>query len=227
MTDQNSQTSNGTENNNNNEPRKYAGKFDTIEDLEKAYNEVGAALRENANLKSEIGKLRSVPDEYKIPEGIAMQEDDLNDLKRIAKSSSLSQEHFEKMAQQMSERAKQNLERFENRKKELGEEKLNVLTDFVKKTYPQNVQDAILNRCIENDQARSELMEQRDKMLNSRAPGINTGNTGSGSGSRESYDGQKEVKELASEFLKTNDPKIRERLINVAREVGHERFKTG
>lgn len=225
MTDQNSQTSSGTENNEET-PRKYAGKFDSVEDLEKAYNEVGQTLRENATLKNEISQLRSAPDEYKISDGVVLQAEDLNDIKRIARAANLSQEHFEKIAEQMADRYKRNVESFETRKKEMGEEKLNVLTDFVKKTYPANVQDVILQRCIENENARSELMEQRDKLLNSRAPGINTGNTGGG-GNRQDYDGQKEVKELASEFLKSKDPKVRDRLINIAREVGHERFKTG
>lgn len=226
MSDPNSQTSNGTENNDSGEPKKYAGKFDTVEDLEKAYNEFGHTVRENANLKNEITQLRSAPDEYKVPEGIVIQEDDLADLKRISKASNLSQEHFEKMATQIAERANASREKFEGRKKELGEEKLNVLQDFVKKTYPANVQDAILNKCIEDNDAMSQVMNQRDKLLNSKAPGIDSGNTSSG-GNKDAFDGQKEVKELASEYLKTNDPKIRERLINVAREVGHERFKTG
>lgn len=225
MSDPNSQNSNGTENKDDGQPKKFAGKFDTVEDLERAYNEVGQTLRENANLKSEITQLRSAPNEYKLPDGVLLQTDDLNDLKQIAKSANLSQEHFEKVASQMSERAKANQERFDNRKKELGEEKLNVLSDFVKKTYPQNVQDAILNKCIEDTDAMSQILNQRDKMLNSKAPGIDSGNTGSGN--KQSYDGQKEVKELASEYLKSNDPKVRERLINMAREVGHERFKTG
>jgi len=226
MSDQNSQTSNTTENNDG-EPKKFAGKFDTVEDLEKAYNEVGQTLRENANLKSEISQLRSAPDEYNLPDNILLQNDDLNDLKKIAKTANLSQEHFEKVAQQMSERAKNSLERYETRKKELGEEKLNVLQDFVKKSYPQNVQDAIINKCIEDNEAMSQIMNQRDKLLNSKAPGIDGAGQGGGGGSRDAYDGQKEVKELAKEYLKSNDPRIRERLINVAREVGHERFKQG
>lgn len=225
MTDQNSQTSNTTESNDSGEPKKYAGKFDTVEDLEKAYNEVGQTLRENATLKNEITQLRSVPDEYSLPDNILLQADDLNDLKKIARNSNLSQEHFQKMAEQMSERAKANQEKFDNRKKEVGEEKLNVLQDFIKKQYPQNVQDAIINKCIEDNEAMSQILNQRDKLLNSKAPGIETG--GAGDRGKQSYDGQKEVKDLAKEFLKTNDPKIRSRLINVAREVGHERFKQG
>lgn len=225
MSDQSSQTSSGTEN--NDAPRKYAGKYETVEDLEKAYTNIRQTHSENENLKSELAKLKSAPDEYKLPEGVLLQADDLIDLKAIARTANLSQDHFEKLAGEMSSRAKSRQEKYESRKKELGEEKLNVLHDFVKKVYPANVQDAIINKCIEDNNAMSDILNQRDKLLNSQAPGMNTGNAGASGGNRDAYDGQKEVKELAKEFLKTNDPKVRDRLINVAREVGHERFKAG
>jgi hypothetical protein len=231
MQDRNQSTNSNDQNNEGeggkSEPRKYAGKYDTVEDLEKAYTNIRQTHSENEKLKSELDKYRSVPDEYTVPDGIVIQGDDLNAIKTIAKNAALPQEAFEKIATQMSERAKSSIERYESRKKELGEEKVNVLVDFVKKQYPANIQEVILNKCIEDNEAMTQLMQQRDKLLNSKAPGIDSGNTGGGSDKQRGYDGQKEVNDLAKEYLKTNDPRLRDKLINTAREVGHERFKHG
>ena len=61
----------------------------------------------------------------------------------------------------------------ENAKKEVGIDNLNLLQDFLNKTYPDKVADKMLKEAIKDKDLRAQLLDQRTKMLNSSVPGGN------------------------------------------------------
>lgn len=206
-----------------NEEKLFANKFKTVEDLEKAYGNSVTAMVEKAKLEKELEKYRP-PENYNLPSDIQFSEDNLEELRSIARNAEMSQSQFEKTAREMSNRVisnKQALEQFYNeRKSSIGEEKLNLLTDYVEKYYPPYARELILDKLIKDDSAMSDALKDRDSRLNTQVPGVNQGR----SGISERYDGENELKAAALAAQKNpRDQKAREKYINLAREVGHAR----
>lgn len=200
----------------------WANKFKNPYELEKAYGESVKIYNEYKDLKSKYEDQQKIPDEYKVPEDLALGHEDVVELKRIARESNLTQTHFENVAKKMSDNATKAREAWEKRKADIGEEKINLITDYVKRAnYPEKLHDILVNKIIEDNDAMSEAFKHRDKLLNSQRPGVD-GGTGL---PNKPYDGQKELQNLIIENEKRDDPKKREQIIKLAREIGHERFK--
>lgn len=199
----------------------WANKFKNPYQLEKAYGESVKVYNEYKEFKSKVESQSKVPDEYKVPEGLELDHDDIVELKRLSKDANLSQTHFDNLTQRMSEKAKDAKANWEKRKSEIGEEKINLIADYVKKNYPEQLYDTLVNKIIEDDKLMSDAFKHRDALLNTKRAGINAGSAGES----KPYDGQKELKELILEQEKTKNPKLKEKIINLAREIGHERFK--
>ena len=66
-----------------------------------------------------------------------------------------------------------------------------------------------------------DALKHRDSLLNSKVPGIDQ----AGNSAQRTYDGQKEVAKAAEEYRKHPTQANRDRYINIAAEVGNERFK--
>lgn len=206
-----------------NEGKLFANKFKTVEDLEKAYGNSVTAMVEKARLEKELEKYRP-PENYELPQNISFDGNQFEELKVIAKNAEMSQLQFEKTAIEMHNRVvsnKQAVEKFYiERKSSIGEEKLNLLTDYVEKYYPPYAREVILDKLIKDDSAMSDALKDRDTRLNTQAPGINQGR----SGVPERYDGENELKAAALAAQKNpRDQKAREKYINLAREVAHAR----
>jgi hypothetical protein len=200
----------------------WANKFKNPYELEKAYGESVKVYNENKQLKQKIEEFQKAPDEYVMPDDLSLAEEDVKELSRIAKESDLSQAHFEKVAKKMSDNAIKAREAWENRKKDIGEEKLNLINDYVQRAnFPEKFQDIIINKIIEDNDAMSEAFKHRDKLLNSQVPGMNQG-TGMPD---KPNDGQKELRDLIIESEKRNSPDLKDKIIKLAREIGHERYK--
>jgi len=154
-----------------NEIKLYAGKFKSIEDLEAGYNNAAKVYQDNEDLKKRIEESTRVPDDYQIPSDVALHESDINDLKQAAKESGLTQVQFEKLALKQNQSVKSKVESFESAKKEIGADNLNLLQDFISKSFPDKVADKLLKEAIKDKDLRAQLMEQRTKALNSSVPG--------------------------------------------------------
>lgn len=158
---------------NTTQPVLYAGKFKTIEELEAGYNNAAKVYQENEELKTKYNSVTSVPDEYNIPADVILHDNDIAQLKATAKESGLTQAQFERLAKKQTELVQSKLNDFENAKKEVGIDNLNLLQDFLNKTYPDKVADKMLKEAIKDKDLRAQLLDQRTKMLNSSVPGGN------------------------------------------------------
>ena len=156
----------------------YAGKFKTVEELEAGYNNAAKVYQENEELKGKYTSLTTIPDEYAVPADVTLHDNDLAEIKRAAKDSGLTQAQFDKLALAQNQSVKSKLESFENSKKEIGADNLNLLQDFIKNTYPEKAGEALLKEAIKNKEVRDALLAQRTQALNSSVPGVNKVSTG-------------------------------------------------
>lgn len=150
----------------------YAGKFKTIEELEAGYNNAAKVYQENDDIKNKLAEATKVPDDYQVPSNVGLHENDVSTLKQSAKESGLTQAQFEKLASKQDSIARSKLDAFENARKEVGADNLNLLQDFISKTYPEKVQAAMLKEAIKNKEVRESILAQRTAALNSSTPGV-------------------------------------------------------
>lgn len=160
-------------------PGLYAGKFKTIEELEAGYNNSAKVYQENEDLKKSIQEKTSVPEDYKVPSEATLHDTDMSQLKAAAKASGLTQSQFEKLALSQTDNVKSKLESFENAKKEIGADNLNLLQEFIGKAYPEKAGQALLKEAIKNKEVREAILNQRTQALNSSVPGVNRVSSGS------------------------------------------------
>lgn len=206
------------------EPKLWAGKFKTPEDLEKAYGHSVQAIVEKSKLEKELDKYK-VPENYSIPEGLSFHEKDVKEIQEIAKNAKLSQEQFELTAGEMHRRAMANMEYeqkfIENRISQIGEEKINIIKDYIEKYYPSSVKEVVLNKILKDDLAMSEVLKDRDQRMNSTVPGLNRG-----SGHVDMYDGQSELRKAAEAWHREpNNVHLRNKYISIARDTGHAKME--
>jgi hypothetical protein len=201
------------------EPKLWAGKYKSPEDLEVAYKNVAGTFEENRELKSKIESYSKAPDDYVIPSDITLRDQELVEIKQMAKNAGLTQDHFEKMTRDMHGKIQGQLNAFQEAKQSLGEEKLNVLTDYVKRTYPESLHETVLNKLIKDKTAMSDALNHRDKLLNSQTPGISSGSTTI----PQRYDGEAELQKIANEYRKRPTEATKAKYIDIARQVGEAR----
>lgn len=206
------------------ETKLWAGKYKTPEEMEEALigkdKEYGKLYNEHGEIKKKYEEISAIPETYTAPADVTLREAELAEIRAIAKSSGLTQAQFEKTAREMQQRIQTNIEALDNRKKEIGQENLNVLTDYVKKYYPESLQQAVLNQIIKDKNAMSDALKDRESRLNSAVPGMDRASSGSGSQQR---DGDRELKEAHDAYHKNPNSRNRQKYIDLAREVGEER----
>ena len=204
-----------------NEPKLWAGKYKSVEDLEEAYKHSAKVFNENEELKKRYEQATTVPEAYTAPDGISLRENELHEINQIAKSAGLTQAQYEKTAREMEGRIKAQREGFERARSEIGNERLVILEDYVKKTFPESLQQPVINHIIKDKKAMDDALKHRDSLLNSTVPGMDK----AGAGAPKSYDGQSEVAKAAEEYRRNPTQANRNKYINIAAEVGNERFK--
>lgn len=153
----------------------YAGKFKTVEELEAGYKNSLPLYQENQTLKSKFDEVTKIPDEYLTPSDVALHEDDISDVKTLAKNSGLTQAQFEKLARETYVKGKNKLDAYEKAKADLGADTLHTLQDYVEKYYPAKIGESVLKKLILEKDARDIALQHRNTLLNSRVPGMNTG----------------------------------------------------
>lgn len=157
----------------------YAGKFKTVEELENGYKNSLPTYQENEKLKKQLEEATKVPDDYLLPNGLTIDDSRLADLKARAKEAGLTQAQYEKLLASDKNRVESYQKRFEDARKQLGEEKLNVLRDYVEKNYPEPLRENLLNTFIGNEEARQAALKHREQLLNSQVPGMSKTSAGS------------------------------------------------
>lgn len=152
---------------------RYAGKFRTVEELEAGYKNAAKVYQENEALKKQLEEVNKVPDDYLVPQGLEL---DVSEVKRIAKNAGLTQTQFEKLSFETQAKIRSEQENQARMVKELGEENLNILKDYVNNNYPEKIADAVMDKIIKDPDARNIALNHRTKLLNSSVPGL--GSTG-------------------------------------------------
>jgi hypothetical protein len=151
----------------------YAGKFKTVGELEAGYKNSLPTFQENENLKKQLEQMTKVPEMYNTPADIALHESDLSAVQHEAKSSGLTQAQYEKLVRERNALSLSKHQSYEQAKKDLGADNLNMLQDFIKKTYPEKAAEVLLRQAIMNKELRESIFSQRSEMLNSSIPGTN------------------------------------------------------
>jgi hypothetical protein len=199
-------------------PKLYAGKYNSVDELEKAYKNSAKVFNENKALQETL-KNYQVPESYQLPE-VTLPETVLQEVQALAKITGLNQEQFNKTLFAMSEQQKQYQTALDDKKKTLGD-KLNVVQDYVTKTYPASLQHTILNTLLGDENAMTEALKHRDHLLNSQVPGLSNQQANWS----DPDEGQQEMLKMAKEYEKDPSDKNRKRYINVAKEVSEARFR--
>lgn len=207
------------------EPKLWAGKYKSPEEMEEALigkdKEYGKLYSEHNDIKSKYEQVVSIPENYTAPNDIVLRETELAEIRAIAKNAGLTQAQFEKTAREMQSRIQAGHQILENNKKEIGDEKLAIINDYVKKYYPEHLQNAVLNQIIKDKNAMSDALKDRDARLNSQAPGMDQ----AGAGTPQKFDGEKDLQAAAETYRKTPNARNKAKYIDMARQVGEERYK--
>lgn len=169
-------TPKGTNPNPNDEQKKYAGKFDTIEQLEEGYKNSAKVFQENEDLKNKLSEIEKVPESYMQPDGVELDESDWSDLREIAKHSQLNQTAFDRMAAQRANARAANIAKYDEARKAMSDEEYNVLESYVKKNYAPSLVDKVMKDFVVNGDARKSAMQHRESLLNGTVTGV--GKTG-------------------------------------------------
>lgn len=200
-------------------PKLYAGKYQSVEELEKAYKNSSKVFNENKELQEKL-KSFEAPETYSLPESLSLPEQEIQGLQNIAKTAGLNQKQFDKTLSAMTEQQQHYHNQIEERKKMLGD-KLTIIEDYVTKTYPSTLHTTILNTLIGDENAMSEALKHREQTLNTQVPGL--------SNQRASFSDPEDAKEalakISGEYHKNPTEKNRKRYINLANEVTETMIK--
>lgn len=199
-------------------PKLYAGKYKSVEELEKAYKNSAKVFNDNKALQERL-KNYEIPESYHLPD-VSLPETMLQEIEALAKAAGLNQEQFNKTLFAMTEQQKQYQTQLEDKKKTLGS-KLSIVQDYVTKTYPTSLHNTILNTLIGDENAMTEALKHRDQLLNSQVPGLSNQQANLS----DPYDDQQEMLKIAKEYEKNPNAKNRKRLITLAHEVAEARVK--
>jgi hypothetical protein len=155
-----------------NEPKLYAGKFKTLEDLENGYKNSAIVYDENEKLKKQLEEVTKIPDTYLNPADVELDQSRLPDIQARAKESGMTQKQYEAFVRADKLRVDKYKSNFEAAKKDVGEETMNLLSDYVSKHYPKELHDNMLNTFIGNKEARTAALNHRQQLLSNQVPGM-------------------------------------------------------
>ncbi len=150
----------------------YAGKFKTVEELEAGYKNSLPTFQENETLKQKVQELSTIPETYMNPTDVELDASRLTDIQARAKEASMTQKQYEAFVRSDKARIDKYKQTFEQAKKDVGEETMNILTDYVGKHYPKELQDNIMNTFIGNKEARQAALNHRQQLLSNQVPGM-------------------------------------------------------
>lgn len=203
------------------EPKLWAGKYKSVDELEAAYKNSAVVFDENVRLKKDLER-HQIPSDYTVPDTLQMRAAELAELKLIAKNAGLTQEQFMKTATDMQNRMQGQLHAFEEARKAVGEANMNVLTDYVSKHYPERLREHVMNKLIQDKEAMQDALKHRETLLHTGAPGMDKANPGT----PEKYDGEKELVEAAKAYHKNpRDKEAQKKYVALAAAVGEARYK--
>jgi hypothetical protein len=157
---------------NNETPKLYAGKFKTVEELEAGYKNSLPTFQENEQLKAKLEEAGKVPDSYMNPADVQHDAARVADIQARAKAAGMTQAQYERFLRDDKARFESRQQKFEEAKKEVNDETVNILKDYVNKNYPKELQDNMMNTFLGNKDARQAALNHRSQLLNNQVPGM-------------------------------------------------------
>ncbi len=200
-----------------NPPQLYAGKYKSVEELEKAYKNSSTVFNENKVLQEKL-KSFAVPESYQLPESVSLSEQEIQSLVNTAKQVGLNQSQFEKTLATMQEQQQNYQTQLAERKKQLGEQ-FKVVEDYVTKTYPSALHNTVLTTLLGDENAMNDALKHQDQLLNTQVPGLSNQRANLS----DPYEGQAKLRKMAEEYRKNPTEKNRQSYINLANEVAEAR----
>ncbi len=161
-----------TEANSNEAPKLYAGKFKTVEELEAGYKNSLPTFQENEQLKAKLEEVNKIPESYLNPADVQHDAARIADIQARAKAAGMTQAQYEKFLRDDKARYDGHQQKFEEAKKEVNDETMNMLKDYVGKNYPKELQDNMMNTFLGNKDARQAALNHRSQLLNNQVPGM-------------------------------------------------------
>ena len=205
----------------------YAGKFKSVEELEKGYKESLSVHMKNKELETKLAEMQSVPESYNVPEMSNLDSKQLAELTEVARHSKMTQAQFDAAISSLASNAQQQQSQWETRKKLVGEQNINVLKKYVDEnftSYDDEFRNNMLNQIISNDETMEKAMQDREKKLNSSLPGSNQ--TGQSMPS-DIASGRAEAQKLALRAMaEPNNKEARAKLLSMCRDIGHARMES-
>jgi Glu-tRNA(Gln) amidotransferase subunit E-like FAD-binding protein len=203
----------------------YAGKFKSVEELEKGYKESLSVHMKNKELEEKLSNIQAVPESYNTPEMSNLDSKQLEELTEVARHSKMTQAQFDAAIESLASNAKQQQTQWDTRKKLVGEQNINVLKKYVDEnfsSYDDGFRNSMLNQIISNDSTMEKAMKDRENKLNSSLPGTNqTGQTMPS----DIASGRAEAQKLALRAMaEPNNKEARAKLVNMCRDIGHARM---
>lgn len=206
------------------EPQLYAGKFKSVEDLEKAYKEGFAVHLKNKELETRLSEVTLVPEQYTVPGDVQLRDAQINEIKELAQSAGMNQNQFENAVKKFSDSVANKLNAIEERKQSIGEDKINVVKGYIDNQFAGfdgTFKEDVLNKVIKDDKMLEKVMSDRENQVNSTAPGINQ--VSAAANRQEKMNDMNKAKYDAAIQAKL-DPrnvKARERYIQTCRDVSY------
>lgn len=147
----------------------YAGKYKTVEELEKGYNSSASYINE---VKAQLSNYK-VPDSYILPQDVNTHHEIVEEVKDLALSSHLSQAQFEAVLRTKAQKNQDAINKLEQARANAGDN-LKLIEDYVGKTCPETIKHTVLNNILLNENAMKETLNRRNQTLNSEVPGVNS-----------------------------------------------------
>lgn len=157
-----------------NNTKLYAGKYKSVEELSNAYENLQQKYSQTSDEKKRLEERYRAPDDYRVSATHALSENELSQVREEAKLASLNQEQFDVLVKRKSDEAINRKQRADKIREELGDEKINVLKDYVAKNYPPAIGKEMLEKVILDEKLRTEAFQHRDLTLSNTSPGIGT-----------------------------------------------------
>lgn len=205
----------------------YAGKFKSVEELEKGYKESLSVHMKNKELEGKLAEMQAVPESYNVPEMSNLDSKQLAELTEVARNSKMTQAQFDAAISSLASNVQQQQSQWETRKKLVGEQNINVLKKYVDdnfSSYDEEFRNTMLNKIISDDSTMEKAMQDREKKLNSSLPGSNQ--TGQFMPT-DIASGRAEAQKLALRAMaEPNNKEARAKLLNICRDLGHARMES-
>lgn len=194
-------------------PKLYANKYKTIEDMEaalKAKDSESVKMQQRLKELETKSQTKVVPEVYDVPDHASSLGDEVERYKAMGQAAKLSQDEFNHIINGALEERKQKDTRLNENKKIIGDKTVSILEEFVNNNtaIPAALKKQALENLLTNENERIAALQEREKKLNSKVPGMDSSFGGKFEGDNKATDVQKDVLEAGRRWEKRPHDKV-------------------